>query len=359
MVNMERLDYIDFFRGIALIYMIFWHMFDALARSTIYYDLPYYIKIFNSPTILPPPLIFTFVSGISIYIFIKKRSGTMRKKEMFTKTVKRYGRYILISIPFTIFMFGLATYLQWDEAIQGIGLSAIFAALIVIFLIKHEKQWTKIFWALIIVLGIARVSLLSWDLGAMLAPYPAEISLATIPQLAMSTFFSAMFRGWFAVLNLLPLMLGGILFLKLFMDSLPLRKIFLIGLVPLVISLIIHAAGYPIDYYGRSFSFTIFAIGLSSTALTISYYIFGRAKRFLMPVSIMGLGSLEAYLFHFIFIVKPIYLLGANDKLPDGLAALFVIPLTIFVYYVVKFLLRHGRKPQFYGLTTTKTTTKK
>ena len=130
----QRLEYVDIFRGIALLIMITIQIFNYLSVSSIYTTPPYYVGTINSVTWVPPSLLFTFVSGMSVFLLIRKKldKNDRSRKQTFLEVFKRYGKYVLISLPFTIIMWNIGTYFGWEEAIQGIGLTAIITALFLI-----------------------------------------------------------------------------------------------------------------------------------------------------------------------------------------------------------------------------------
>lgn len=100
----ERVSYIDITRGFALFGMIFIHIIDILSKKSVYLDYPYYIPWIEMTTILPPSIIFIFISGISMYILTQKRLQIKTGFKTFIEILKRYGKYIIISIPFCYFM---------------------------------------------------------------------------------------------------------------------------------------------------------------------------------------------------------------------------------------------------------------
>ncbi|MFH2028337.1 MAG: heparan-alpha-glucosaminide N-acetyltransferase domain-containing protein, partial [Nanoarchaeota archaeon] len=69
----RRIESIDIFRGIAVLQMIFWQIFDFFAKGDIYSDIPYYFPMFNMPINGIGLALFTFASGASVYISISSR----------------------------------------------------------------------------------------------------------------------------------------------------------------------------------------------------------------------------------------------------------------------------------------------
>jgi hypothetical protein len=330
----QRLDYVDIFRGFALVVMISLHIFTTFSTSDIYTKTPYYIGALNSPTILPPPLLFTFVSGMSLFLFIQNRKDKMPKGKIFFEAFKRYGKYILISLPFTVFMFGLNTYLTWNEAIQGIGLTAIFVAL---FLLLFRNPLTLI--ASIFITSLLRVFLLS--------------NVQLTGNLITDTLMNSLFRGWFSVLNFFPLMIAGILFITLIKKNAPCKKLFIFSFAFLIFGIILHLIGSKIDYYDRSFAFTFAAIGWASLIYSVIYSIYKKSEKskFWDFFKVMGIAAFFIYIMHFLFIIKPLQFFGIADRMNDLQSWLIAIPLVILVYIISKGYLKIRMKlPAFLRL---------
>lgn len=319
-----RLEYVDVFRGFALLTMVVWHVFNVLAVADIYTDAPYFIAAFSMPTPFPPPLLFAFVSGMSVFLLCKKLTEGKRgnlKRRIF----KRYMKYVLVSLPFTAVVFSPLTYLRWEEALQGIGLTAIFAALILLYVRPGVRGLT----ALILGAAALEALLLSWVSSTpALNPYPLSPSLEPT-SLVGSVLFNAFVGGWFSVANLLPMMLGGALMLRLLQESRS-RAAFHTSTLFIAAAVVLHAAGMPISYYGRTFAFALFSVGQPMLILYVLYALYARVPRFLSFMRVLGRESLLVYLGHFVLVVKPLELSGL--VLPDVAAALLTIPLVGLVY---------------------------
>ncbi len=323
-----RIKYVDEFRGLALLIMMFIQIYDALAKTSIYTDPPFFVKEFDMVTLLPPSILFSFVSGISVYLLLKNRKN-YTKKELFYSLIKRYGIYILISLPFTTFMWGLTTYLQWNEAIQGIALSGIILGLIIIFLAPSDVE---------LILSAMIITLIRHYLMKVYVPFPYT------PKFD-NTFFASLllnmiYRGWFSITNLLPLMIGGILFFKIIKRKPMLALI--VGGVILGISLTLHFTGLlKIDYYRKSINMTIYGIGSCFIVFGLIYFL----RNKLEFLSIIGLASLFLYISHNVLLLKPLYVFYRN-KFDEVLAFIFAIPWTFLFCLLGKIYidLRHKNK---------------
>jgi len=317
---MKRLEYIDVFRGVAILDMIILQIFDVLSRHNIYADKPFYYAPLNWTT-FPPPLLFTFVAGMSVFLLSEKFSQRM-EKGIFFKVLRRYGFYVLISLPFTWFMWGITTYLGWNEAIQGIGLTAIFLSLILTAKPKNSHL-------LAMILAFSGLQAVLFFLTKNISPDPiANIIL------------NASVRGWFSIANLMPLMLGGVLFFKLIKTE-KLKGAFALASAFLIAGILLHLAGLKIDYYGRSFAFSIFAVGLAAIAVLAVYALWKKfPSKGWHPAAVLGQASFAIYIGHYLFIIKPLRLMGIADKLGDWISLALTIVLVIAIYLVVEYYLK-------------------
>jgi len=332
-----RVEFVDAFRGIAILIMVFIQIFDWFAKSNIYTDPPWYVPQINSITWFPPSIPFTFVSGMSIF-FVTRRA-TDRKLAL-KKVLRRYGALILISLPFTAIMWDLNTYLNWNEAIQGIGLTAIVAAAVLIYVKLAETEILALATSMSFVQFLARrVADLYLE-----SHYPVTPHLSNPFEAITSVLLNAFFRGWFSVANLLPILLSGYLFLLLVLEKRNVTRAFLIGTIYLLVSLLLHATVLPIDYYNRSFSFTYFAIGEPLTIYAIIYIAFQRIpNKILSPLISLGRTSLLVYLGHYLMILKVGEILGFKDALQDSLALAVTFALTALVTLVAYIYRTHMR----------------
>jgi len=323
--TVSRVDFVDAFRGIAILWMVFIQIFDWFAVSNIYKDPPWYVPQINSVTWFPPPVLFTFVSGMSIF-FVTRRSP--ERKDAMRKVLRRYGALVVISLPFTFVMWGLNTYLTWDEAIQGIGATAIVAAMILLYLKPREAGTLALVTSMTFVHFLGRHAA---DLF-LTSTYPVIPRLSDASGALVSVSLNAFLRGAFTVANLLPILLSGYMFLLLILQKRNVSRTLLIGAIFLITSLFLHLTVQPVDYYNRSFSFTFFAVGEPLTTYALMYLLFQRIPReILSPLISLGRASLQVYLGHYLLIMKVGEALGFRDSLPDPLALAIAFPLTILV----------------------------
>lgn len=341
---MDRLEFVDIFRGIALLVMVTIQIFDYLSVSSIYTTAPYFVSLINSVTWVPPSLLFTFVSGMGVFLLVKKRIeiNNLSKRSTFWYVVKRYGKYILISLPFTIIMWDLSIFFGWNEAIQGIGLSAIFVALFLILFFKYAKNISKTWYVVLIGLIVIFAylqSVLPLMIDTSLTNFPRVIVDYSLVSVLGTTFLNAFFRGWFSVVNLFPLMLGGLLFINLIRNQASFKKLLLFGLSFLLVSIILHLFGDNINYYGRSFSLTFFAIGQSALICVLAYFVYKKAfaRKVLNFLKIFGFTAFFCYVFHYLFILKVLEITHLKDLLPDLYAWMVTIPLVLVVYVFARY----------------------
>ncbi len=325
---MKRVKYIDGFRGFALLSMVVLHIYNALAYSSIYTDAPFFIKVINAPLINPPAL-FSFVSGMSVYLMVHNKLKSELRVNIAKKVIKCYGKYILLSLPFTIFMWGLTTYLQFNEAIEGIGLSAIIVSLIIIYF--KPKKFEMI--VSIFLMSITRWLLINSQLGDL---FPYVPNLNNIPSVIGSVFLNALYRGYFSILNLVPIMLGGILFFKATKKGNPL----MISLILTIASIILHFNCFPINYYTKTINLTFWDI--SSSCLTLSVILIPYHKEWhwiTKPLTISGFASLFLYIGHQLIIIKPLTVFAENS-LPEWLAMIIALIITFIFYKIAEHRLK-------------------
>lgn len=320
----KRILELDAFRGFAVLIMIALHIFTCLARFDIYSDPPIYIAEFNMPFLLAPPLLFTFVAGMGVVLSLnKKKKRGLKTKQILSRSLRRYGFYILLSLPFTAYVFGSSTFFGWNEAIQGIGLTAIF--LTATLLLSYNPLF---------LIGL---------IGAISLIRPASVIFSTNDFSSMGTSAAtlganALFNGWFSVANLFPMMAGGSLFYVLFTSTKPVSKIVAVGTAFLIISLVLHALGLKIDYYNKSAAFSIFSVGegfiVFSVLLFAAKIFSNNLKKPLLYLAKFGKDALIIYIGHFVLLIKTVELLGFRDTLPNELALALTFPLTFLFYFI-------------------------
>jgi uncharacterized membrane protein len=318
----NRLGHIDIFRGIALLIMVSIQIFDYLSVSNIYRTPPYYVQAINSVTWVPPSLLFTFVSGMSVFLLMQKRKqSNFSNKQIFLEVIKRYGKYLLLALPFTLLMWNLSIYLSWEEAVQGISMAAIFTTAFLL-LFKNNPF----------------VMLITIFASALLRQLLINSALFSYHSSAVVDFLlNMLFRGWFSILNLLPIMLGGILFFALLKKK-SYGKMLTFSISFLLFNAVLYLIGYPINYYEKSFAVTFFAIGESALICSLAFMLYNKSKKWFIWdfLKTFGFTAFFTYMLHYLLILKMLDILKLKDLLPDTYAWIITIPLVLLVYVISK-----------------------
>lgn len=334
----KRLLYVDGFRGLALFIMVTIQIFDVVATSSIYTTPPYYAEAINSVTWIPPSFFFTFVTGMSVFLLLRSRLNKgLNGVKLWLHVLKRYGKYVVISLPFTWFVFDLETFLAWNEAIQGIGATAIVLAGLYLLVNRTRIEWVHTWRGrtlLLALIGVFAV-LQGWlpTLHGLNAVFPRDLAAASgFGTLIGSVVLNVVYRGWFSLANLLPMMIGGTVFLSLVLRENRVRDLFLYAGVFLAVSGALHFNGIPIDYYGRSISLTFFAVGESVLLYAGMYWLYQQPwkqyiSRTLTLLELVGQTAFFIYVAHYVFIIKALKLVGGADTLPDPVSWAITVPL--------------------------------
>ncbi len=334
----ERIDSIDIFRGIAVLQMIFWQIFDFFAKVDIYTQSPYYIRFFNMPINGIGVGLFAFISGVCAYISVSKRlNRNIRKPNIILHAIKRYGGYILLSLFFTILVFGFKTFYTWNEAIQGIGLAALTAALIILL---SRSKWLFVCLSLIIIFIQPFLrQLLENNFITQYFPYnPASFNI--FPNI-VSIFLNFTIRGFFSLSNLLPITWFGVVLSILIIKSKKNQLIkapLLIVIIITLISISLHFSFNQINYYNRSPSYLLFYIGGAFLLFSLIEYLILKFEKNIISnfFVLFGKTALVAYLFHFVFIYKPLKILNIDSTFGSPTSFLLTILSIIIIYYVCK-----------------------
>jgi hypothetical protein len=302
-----RVEWVDALRGFALFFMIFAHLINVLSVHSIYTDAPFYSKEFDSPfPYIPiPPILFTFVAGMSVFLSLKKRGMNF---EGVSHIFKRYGFYLLLSSVFTTLIFGLDIFLKWEEAIEGVAVNAMAFSLLLFF-----------------------PDAVIFAVGAALAVFNPFFwyhcdSLWCMP----------LYGGFFSIANLLPFMIAGYFFFKKDIDG---RW----GLVLVAAALVLHFwGGYRISYFMRTPDHKLFTIGL---AMVFAYVV-----RLFPLKSLQKFGALSVlpYFLHFVLLYKPLEYL--KPRLPDLWAVPLAFALTTGVYYLSGLIVGFLKDNKFLGI---------
>ncbi len=342
----DRIESIDIFRGVAVLQMIFWQIFDFFATTDIYTQTPYYLPFFNMPINGIGVGLFAFISGASVYISIKKRLNKKAKNiEIICHVMKRYGGYILLSLFFTTFVFGFKTFYTWNEAIQGIGLAVLVAALIILF---FRSKWVFILLSLIIILiqPFLRHSLSNNFFNQY---FPLNPLFFNPISNMVSIFLNFTLRGFFSLSNLLPITLCGV-FLSFLIINLKRRRLnrilSIIGGVIISFSLLLHFFIDRIDYYNRSPSYILLYIGLSFALFALIQVWLKKIQKNWISNSLILLGksAIVAYLLHYILIYKSLELLKIESSFSPTISYIFTICSILLIYYLCNFWLENKQK---------------
>ena len=334
----ERFESIDVFRGIAVLQMIFWQTFDFFSKVDIYTDEPYYIPYLNMSIHAPGLAFFAFISGVSVYVSVKRKLNNNTKKlDILLHAIKRYGGYILLSLFFTTFVFGFRIFYIWREAIQGIGFAALIAVLLVL---TFRSKW--IFPSLALIIAFAQPFLRKLLENSFIAQsYPLEPASFNIFSNSVSIFLNSTIRGSFSLTHILPILLGGVT-LAIFLIRLHKKQLiktsFITGLLLFFISIVMHFSYNKIDYYSWSPSYLVGFTGLSFLLFSLVEYLllkFGKCKvtNFL---GLFGKTAIIAYLFHFVVIYKPLEVFNLGNRLNQPMSYILTIISIIIIYYSCK-----------------------
>ena len=335
---MERIDSIDLFRGFAILQMIFWQIFDFFARVDIYNDVPYYIPIFNMPIHGTGVAFFAFISGTSAYISLsRKLNKNAGKRDIIKHLIKRYGGYILLSLFFTTFVFEFKTFYTWSEAIQGIGLATLVAALVV--MLFRSKF---VLAALSLVIILAQPFLRQFiETSFIIQNFPESQISFDIFSNVISIFLNSAFRGFFSLSNLLPIALFGIILSHFLLEVNKKRVIkssLALGIMFTLVSIFLHFSISRIDYYNRSSSYLLFYIGLSFLSFSLIEFLLKKFKRnsIFDVLVLFGKASMVAYLAHYMLIYKLLSVLNYESVFDPAISYFFAIISVISIYLICR-----------------------
>lgn len=318
----QRIASIDVFRGIAVLQMIVFQIFDFFSEIDIYMDPPFYIPFFNMPINGIGVGLFAFISGVSIYLSLSNRlKKKMKKIEIFEHIIKRYGGYILLSLLFTTLVFGFEIFYEWREAVQGIGLAALIAALLLL-----------LFRSKILLIGILLLTILV-----------QPILLDSFQESSNSSFIlNSTVLGWFSLVNILPFVLAGALLSAFLLNSNKkhlIKNSLIMGMAIILLSLLLHFSISEINYYGRSSSYQVLFIGLSFLLFGLIEFALLKFKetKTQKVLSLFGKTAIIAYIFHFAFIYKPLQLVNMDSTFDLFTSCLFTL-LSILVICFISIL---------------------
>lgn len=315
-----RVESIDIVRGFAILSMMFWHIFDFFWKGNVYTDAPFVISFMQAPPNFYVVALFTAMSGASLYLSMKsKRKKGMAKMNLFKYVFVRYGKFVIFSLFFTTFIFGFCTYVKWEEAVQGITLTAIFASLPI--LVIDDKKHLSLFLML-----CALIFFIAQPVGVRNSwisekNYPYCKTSSDITYLPTSIAANALFYGFFSVFRLLPFfMLGALLGIAAEKGYLKENhvKVIGIGILFAMLSFVIYYLNLR-GYFGQNFSFLFYSrtypslilecsiviilMGLAEYTIKHKTIILKQLSDFVLP---FGKYTLMAYFGHFMLMYKPI-----------------------------------------------------
>ncbi len=341
---MKRIESIDIVRGIAVLQMIFWQIYDFFARTDIYAASdPLFFQPFNSPINGIGLILFAFISGTSLLFTVRKREHLGRLKVIY-HSILRYGSYIIVSLFFTSFVFGFRIFYIWGEAIQGIGLAAM-AATVLILLIR--SKWIIFF------IGIL-LSVLQPFIRAIISnPYimsnwPLEPTTLNAQINLVSLLLNMSVRGYFSLLHILPVMLFGVflsyLIIKYQKKIIPPASFIMIGFAAL--GLIFHILWNSIDVYNWTPAYQFFYASVSILLFILAELTLRSIGRINLTyfLSVFGQTPIIAYLGHFLLVKKPLEIFGLENTFSSGISLIFAILIVSIFYYISKMYIKRGKK---------------
>ena len=327
---LKRIESIAIIRGFAVLQMICWQIYDFCATSDIYARTdPFFFEPFNHPVNGIGLILFAFISGTALYMSIKKRMHQGRLK-VIKHSLLRYGTYILVSLFFTSFVFGFKTFFIWGEAIQGIGSAAIIATILIIFI---PSKWFYLGFGILLTLTQPLIRL---SLASVSGTYPMNPTMSA--NALVSIFLNATVRGYFSLTHVLPVMFFGI-FLSIMIKELNNKKKVMISssivaAIFATIGLFLHFMHDKIDVYNWTPAYQFFYTGLSLFLFIMSEIILRKRKKTRITnfLAVFGRAPIIAYLGHFLFIKKPLELLGIENTFDIGISLVFSILLVFIIY---------------------------
>ena len=302
---MDRIKYVDIFRGFAILVMVFFHFIDLFGEVNVYTDFPYFIESVGTFAFTPPPVLFLSVAGMSSYLLVKRRkSQGFETPEIIRNIVVKYGRYVLISLPFTWFVFDLQTFLTWNEALQGIGTTIIFLS--ILYVIRDlETPGT-----LALIAGIGTVQ---WQRASILSFFQ-QLSLPSMLDPAAGFLYQMVFGGWFSVTNLMPFALAGLLTIKILHEKDSPEKVLGIGAAMTAASLLLNGAGIGgFGFYTRTVLLSLYGSGTSMIIFYVLHQLWNRGGDWSW-LSKFGRMAFPVYIWHFLLIVKPAKMVGLENS---------------------------------------------
>jgi len=354
---------IDIVRGIAVVQMIFWQMFDFFSKIDIYRDFPHVVKTINTPPHFSVLVLFLSMSGASLFISVsKKLTKGMKKSEILKYITKRYGSFVIISLFFTTLVFDFCTFFRWEEAIQGIGLTATFASMIILAIYDEKSVKSKFLnRATLIIIFLTTIlvilqPIVARNVWGVTKEYMFCNTNMDTGQFLQSLLINSSLRGFFSIRGLLPMVFIGVLLGQMAVSD-NLKKsnfpIFLIGITLVLSSALSHfyshsnesLKGFAIDFYARSYPSLMLEIGILFILFSSVEFILNRENWDLAKTTLnffvpFGMFTLVSYLGHFLLVYKPLQLISVYtnfnllNKFGVVESAVLSLALTIVFYQV-------------------------
>jgi len=247
-------------RGFAILWMILFQSLDLFSKDfqTYAYTLYSFLDFVNWVPI------FTFVSGMSVWLMVDKRlsSGFSRWK-ILIHGLKRYGFYIFLSLLLCLWSFSFQTFLELNEILVVIGVYALVT--LCLLLVFFSEEW------IFVPLAFVAYELSLW--------FRQPLGFQDYPFYLILPFF---FLGAFSA--------------KLIINK-SLEKLTLLELLLLIVIAILAFLGDGFSYARDSLGFVIF----NAFLIVISFAIVNSFQRveILNVFSFAGRNALFFYVFHF------------------------------------------------------------
>jgi uncharacterized membrane protein len=304
----NRILYIDYLRGWAVILMIFWHLIDAtlseIYRNSVYFSIAKFIGGLVAPT-------FLFAAGAAFSIILSKRKDAILKLQ---KPVLKQLFRILQILLIAYFLHFNWSYLGnmnmpmntndflmliQSDVLHVIALG-LFLLLIMLILLRSEA----VFYSAVVLLSVIII---------LLTPYIYEIEFIKDLPIYLAAFLNKKFNSQFPIFPWLAYLFFGAVVMKLLLDynkkqkeDIFLKYLFITGIIFVLLGLIPELLSFKTTAYYNFWltSPNIFLIRMGIIFISIfllknisSGYNY-RMKLF----GIFGLESLFVYVVHLLMV---------------------------------------------------------
>ena len=329
----KRLKALDAMRGIAILFMIPFHIFlfsggvewnGGSGSNLLFVDLS---RPLGSGLIL-----FYFVTGMTLIVSFASKRESQSFLGMFRHMLRRYCSYLIIGVVIEI----VFRYFVWSEnlidlivgifggweftissPIMGLSLAAILAFPFILYL-----SWKQLFAA------------------ALVLASALTVILYTIP---IPNFFlwNLLLTNYFAVLKGVPMVLFGAAIGHLILRGRDLKKTFLligvaIAAVYTIIPLLLGKGMFHLLFAIWAYPYAVtFITGVSLAFLGIFQYLEAR-KINLSPATVLGRSSFVVYYGHFILLIMVLVLVGFENVTATillGDMVISTIGIWVIIYY--------------------------